>query len=57
MLKRFLFETKIGEKALEMLEKKARLSLVDPDWLAQQESGTPTQKREAEPVKANGQGK
>jgi hypothetical protein len=41
MLRKFLFETKLGEKALEALEKRAGLSVVDSDWLGRQLSGTP----------------
>jgi len=43
----FLFETKLGELLLALLERWAGLSVVDADWLGEQPSGIPTDMIEA----------
>jgi hypothetical protein len=43
----FLFETKLGELLLALLERWAGLCVVDADWLGEQPSGIPTDMIEA----------
>lgn len=44
----FLFETKVGEQLLSLLERKAGLAVVQADWLASQRSGEPKAVREVQ---------
>lgn len=37
-----LFETKLGEWLLILLERKAKLAIVSAEWLDQQSAGEPT---------------
>ena len=41
MLKRLLFETRLGEMLLAFLERRAGLAVISADSLAQQVSGRP----------------
>ena len=41
LLRRLLFETRLGESFLAFLEKKAGLAVVQADWLGAQPSGKP----------------
>lgn len=41
LLRRLLFETKVGELLLALLEKRAGLAVVQAEWLGAQPSGTP----------------
>lgn len=41
MIKWLLFETRIGEALLALLERHMGLALVRADWLAEQRSGEP----------------
>jgi hypothetical protein len=42
ILRWFLFETRIGEWLLVLLERKVGLAIVQADWLCTQRSGQPT---------------
>ncbi len=41
LVRKFLFETKLGELLLAFLERKAGLAVVQADWLDAQRSGEP----------------
>ena len=41
LLRWMLFETKVGEVLLALLERKAGLAVVQADWLCAQRSGKP----------------
>jgi len=41
LLRRLLFETRLGELLLAFLERKAGLAVVRAEWLGTQLSGTP----------------
>jgi hypothetical protein len=41
LLRWLLFETKVGELLLALLEKRAGLAVVQAEWLGAQHSGTP----------------
>ena len=42
MLKRLLFETRVGEMLLTLLERKTGLAVVDANWLSHQSATAPT---------------
>jgi len=42
MIRWLLFETRLGEALLVLLERHVGLALVRVDWLAEQHSGEPT---------------
>lgn len=46
MIRKLLFETKLGEWLLAILERKAGLAIVEAEWLAEQPAGRPTQRCE-----------
>ena len=48
VIRRFLFETKVGELLLTFLERKVGLAVVQADWLADQPSGKPQSIGEAQ---------
>jgi hypothetical protein len=48
MIKRLLFETRLGEHLLTFLERKVGLAVVDADWVGLQRSGEPTTAAEAQ---------
>jgi hypothetical protein len=41
LLRKLLFETRLGELLLAFLERKAGLAVVQAEWLGMQLSGTP----------------
>jgi hypothetical protein len=41
LLRRLLFETRVGERLLALLEKATGLAVVQADWLGAQPSGKP----------------
>lgn len=41
LLRRFLFETKVGEMLLALLERAAGLAVVEAEWLGTQAGGVP----------------
>jgi hypothetical protein len=45
LMRRLLFETKIGELLLTFLERRLGLAVVQADWLEVQSSGTVSQPR------------
>lgn len=46
VLRWFIFETKVGELLLALLERRAGLAVVSAEWLARQRSGEPAISRE-----------
>ena len=43
-----LFETKLGEWLLTLLERRAKLAIVSAEWLARQPAGKPSKEAESE---------
>jgi hypothetical protein len=41
MLRKLLFDTRLGERLLALLERKAGLAIVEADWLAGRPSTAP----------------
>jgi hypothetical protein len=48
MIRWLLFETRVGEVLLVLLERHVGLALVQANWLADQRSGEPTAASEAQ---------
>ena len=46
LIRWILFQTRIGEKVLILLERRAGLAIVQADWLCTQRSGRPMAPRE-----------
>jgi hypothetical protein len=48
LVRRFLFQTKLGEMLLVFLERKIGLAIVEAGWLGAQRSGEPKAVREVQ---------